>query len=73
MEKQRRVGKGTLSELFGKEGLAIDKFMRSVGLYKGAKDAWEAENFDKDTAEAFQAFSDGVNDYVQGISLTSNK
>ena len=53
MEKQRRIGMGSLSELFSKEGLPIDKFMRSVGLYKGAKLAWEAENFDKETAEAF--------------------
>lgn len=70
MEKQRRIGMGTLSELFGEEGLAIDKFMRSVGLYKGAKAAWEAVDFDKETGEAFEAFSDGVNDYVEGISST---
>ena len=46
MEKQRRVGRGTLSELIGRDeeemALSIDKFMRSIGLYRGAKETWES-------------------------------
>ena len=32
MEKTRRMGNGRLSELFGKDSLLIDEFMRYVGL-----------------------------------------
>ena len=57
MEKQRRVGRGTLSEILGRdpEGMAlnIDKFMRSIGLYRGAKETWESGTIDKEVEEIF--------------------
>ena len=38
MEKTRRLGKGKLSEIFGKEALPIDEFMRSVGLERSSRE-----------------------------------
>ena len=57
MEKQRRVGRGTLSELFGRDdegkSLSVDKFMRSIGLHRGAKETWESGTLDKEIEELF--------------------
>ena len=55
MEKQRRVGRGTLSELLGRDemALSIDKFMRSIGIYRGAKETWDSGTIDKDIEEIF--------------------
>ena len=46
--------------------------MRLVGLERVSKETWE-NGTDPLLAEILQAFSDGVNDYVQGISLTSTE
>ena len=72
MEKQRRIAKGTFSEIFGPDSLFIDIFMRNLGLYRGAKAHWESNTLDQEAVEIFQAFSDGVNDYVEGVALFSN-
>lgn len=39
MELLRRVGTGRLSEIFGKDFLAVDAFFRTLGLHRSAKDA----------------------------------
>ncbi|MGE5147538.1 MAG: penicillin acylase family protein, partial [Candidatus Eiseniibacteriota bacterium] len=37
MEMQRRLGAGRLSEVVGRSALRIDKFARTLGLYRRAK------------------------------------
>jgi len=68
MEKTRRLGKGKLCELFGEQALPIDEFMRSVGLERSSKESWE-NNTDPQLTSILTAYSNGINDYVQGISL----
>ncbi len=68
MEKTRRLGKGKLCELFGDQALPIDEFMRSVGLERSSKESWES-NTDAHLSSVLNAYSNGINDYVQGISL----
>ena len=63
---------GRFSEIFGPESLSIDIFMTNLGLYRGAKATWESNTLDQEAVEIFQAFSDGVNDYVEGVALFSN-
>lgn len=68
MEKQRRLVKGTLAELFGKDVLVIDEFMRHVGLERASREAWDL-GLDPQVTKNLQAFSNGVNDFVQGVTL----
>ena len=69
MEKTRKIAKGRISEFFGADGVVIDQFMRYIGLERTSKETWN-EGIDPEVALNMQAFSDGVNDYVQGISLS---
>jgi len=41
IEKMRRLGSGRLSEIFGKESLPIDEFMRTVGLRRTSEKTWK--------------------------------
>lgn len=41
MEVQRRVAKGTVSELVGSDGLETDKISRTFGFERIAKQDWE--------------------------------
>ena len=41
MELNRRVGAGRLSEIFGKRTLATDRFVRTVGFERAAREALE--------------------------------
>lgn len=40
MERQRRITKGTLSEILGKDALPVDKFSRKVGFERIAKETF---------------------------------
>jgi len=59
----RRLGKGRLSEIFGKESLPIDEFIRSAGLYRSCEETWN-KGVDDLLSTSLTAFSNGVNDYV---------
>jgi penicillin amidase len=41
MEFQRRIGHGTLSEVFGAATIAQDRFLRTAGFGRAARSAWE--------------------------------
>jgi penicillin G amidase len=62
MEFQRRVGSGTLSAVVGSGGLAIDKTMRTLGVYNAAKSAYRA--LPVDAKMAIDAYVSGVNAYL---------
>lgn len=63
MEFQRRVASGTLSELFGKKTVEIDKYLRTYGFYHAAELAWPA--FDKQTKSLITSYTKGINAYIQ--------
>jgi penicillin amidase len=63
MEFNRRIARGTLSSVLGEGTLGIDRFMRTLGLWRAAeKDLALA---DEDTLAILQAYADGVNAYVE--------
>ena len=67
LEKIRRVSKGEIAELFGPELLPIDKFMRSIDIKGHAAKEWE--NMSPENRSLLEAYSDGINDFVAGVSL----
>eukprot|EP01080_Neovahlkampfia_damariscottae_P012295 gene12295-5878_t len=62
MEFQRRVGKGTFSEVVGKPGISVDKFTRTMDFYKSAEN--DFKGFDARTKNITYAFVDGINAYL---------
>jgi penicillin amidase len=67
MEMIRRVASGRLSEVFGKEFIAVDKFFKTLGLDDHA--AASAGRFLSDSSSAYQraalAYLRGVNQFVE--------
>ena len=61
------MSKGEIAELFGPELLPIDKFMRSIDIKGHAAKEWE--NMSPENRSLLEAYSDGINDFVAGVSL----
>ena len=62
MEFQRRIGNGRLSEIFGVPTIQQDRFLRTVGFGRAARDAW---NRTPDWAKAqVNAYCAGVNAFI---------
>jgi len=68
----RRLAKGRLSELFGKETVPIDEFLRAAGLFRASQETWDS-GVDSNLAEVLEAYADGVNDFVKGVSLAESE
>lgn len=66
MEMMRRVGSGTLAELLGPDVLDIDKFFRTLGLPKHAKESNEAflKEGESPWKSAAEAYAVGVNEFI---------
>jgi len=62
MEMQRRAGQGRLSEIIGADMLGVDKFTRTLGLYKLAQSSYAAMS--PEARDYFQAYADGVNAWL---------
>ncbi len=62
MELWRRIGAGRLSELFGKQTLGSDVFLRTMGYRQAAERDYAA--MDDDVKAVLQAYADGVNAYI---------
>jgi penicillin G amidase len=63
MEMQRRAGQGRLSEAIGPTMLGIDKFVRTLGLYRLSKTSYAA--LSPEAQSFFQAYADGVNAWIK--------
>ena len=66
LEMQRRIGAARLAEVVGEPGLATDKFLRTLGLYRVAE-----RNFERLSPEAqaiYRAYAAGVNAYLETSS-----
>lgn len=62
MELVRRAGMGRLSEILGEAALPADKMFRTLGLWRWAEQ--NAVDLDPDVRSALQAYTDGVNAYI---------
>jgi penicillin amidase len=63
MEMQRRIGAARLSEVFGARSVTIDRFLRTLGVYRVAE-----RNFaglSPDTQAVYEAYAAGVNAYLE--------
>ena len=61
----RRGPQGRMAEILGPRAVFSDEFYRTVGIYEIAKET--LPNLSKQDLELFQAYADGVNDFVRGI------
>ena len=62
MEFQRRVGAGRLSEVLGEATVDTDKFLRTLGTYRAAQQAWEA--LSPQAQQVVNAYVAGINAYL---------
>jgi penicillin amidase len=65
MELFRRVAQGRLSELFGDPTLETDRFLRTLGLDRAARQT--ADALDDETRAMVQRYVDGVNERVRSL------
>ncbi|HJZ77183.1 MAG TPA: penicillin acylase family protein, partial [Vicinamibacterales bacterium] len=64
MELQRRIGFGRLSEVLGAAAVPQDRFLRTVGFGRAAKNAWEATP--AWAKQQINAYLSGVNAFIAG-------
>jgi penicillin G amidase len=62
MEVNRRIGGGELAEIFGRDLLETDTFLRTIGLRKAAQSAYDS--YDEDTKTKLQSYASGVNAFL---------
>ena len=62
MAFQRRAGQGRLAEVLGEAALPIDRYMRTLGLYRVAEA--NLARLDARTLDLLNAYAQGVNDWL---------
>ena len=62
MDLMRRTGEGRLSEIVGAQGLRVDRFMRTLGIYRLAEA--EVADLDPGTLAVIESYAAGVNAYI---------
>lgn len=62
MEVYRRIGAGRVSEVMGRNTLALDRTMRVLGVYRSAQRNYA--NLDPTTRRALDSYAAGVNTFV---------
>ncbi|HXG37073.1 MAG TPA: penicillin acylase family protein, partial [Dehalococcoidia bacterium] len=67
MELNRLIAAGEMSERFGRRALEIDRLTRRIGFRRVARREWE-EMTDEEK-RLLEAYSDGVNAYLEGSRL----
>ncbi len=68
MEFQTHMAAGRLSETIGSKTINLDKKMRRLGLKMGAEKTIKKWKERPDTYKLLQAYSDGVNAYIQSLN-----
>ncbi len=64
LEFTRRVGRGRLSEILGKDALSVDRFARVLGFRRAAERDWQAMG-EQDRA-VMEDYAEGVNAFIEG-------
>ncbi|TVP88774.1 MAG: penicillin acylase family protein [Pseudomonadaceae bacterium] len=66
MDMLRRIGGGRLAELLGPDSLETDRFFRSLGINRFARQYEQRmqEEADEPHVQAMQAYLDGINAYI---------
>ncbi len=67
MEFQIYFASGRLCELVGKKALQLDEFQRRIGMTWAAEKTMESVKDDEASWTAIQAYSDGVNAYINSL------
>lgn len=62
MDTYRRIGAGRVAEVIGAPGLTVDRFMRTIGLYRSAER--QADALPPPVQDALRAYAAGVNAYI---------
>ncbi len=62
LELQRRMARGTLSELFGKDSVESDLWFRTLGLYESTESAWSA--LSPEAQRSLSAYCAGINAWI---------
>ncbi len=66
LQLMKRVIEGRISEVVGEKGLTIDKYFRSIGLFRNSKRYFERNQnkFSKEHLELVYSYLSGVNDFI---------
>lgn len=67
MELNRKVARGTLSEIIGKKALDSDRIARTMGYERVAKQDWEL--FGKDEQQIIIDYCNGINAYIKSADF----
>lgn len=62
LELQRRMARGRLSEMFGKNSIDGDVWFRTLGLYAATKSAWSA--LSPEAQRSLTAYAAGINAWI---------
>ncbi len=62
METSRRIGAGRLAEVVGERGLGVDRFMRTLGLYRAAEAS--LDHLSAEALDRLAAYAAGVNGFL---------
>ncbi|RST11047.1 penicillin acylase family protein [Streptomyces sp. WAC05374] len=65
MDVRRHMTAGRLSEMFGREQVDTDAFLRTLGWHRVAQEEYD-KLLSPDTKKNLQAYADGVNAYLKG-------
>lgn len=68
MEFQTQAAAGRISELVGEDAVEYDRFQRRLGMMHGAENVVKVMQADSRSREAVNAYSDGVNAYVNSLN-----
>jgi penicillin G amidase len=68
MDFQASIGAGKLSAIIGKNGLRIDRYLRRIGMRKGAEAALAEVNKIPELKNAIEAYTRGVNAYIESLT-----
>lgn len=67
MDFQTRYARGRLSEVIGEKAVELDRYQRRMGMLYGAERMLEESKKDEKSHSAIQAYSDGVNAYINNL------
>ena len=65
MELIRRIGKGGLSEVFGKDVLEIDKLFISLGIDENSRQTVANLDMNSEEVQLSKAYLDGINQFIK--------